>query len=295
MKKNITTKDLADIEKMFRANKWKIDSELFNRYCSLISLLEYDEKELVIELSYNFINISLSSYLIELQEAISEMFLKESHYLNDIKELFVVPLLNLEDYYSSKRQRFYTKSSHVLTYLFQSTELMYNFFLREKKINLIDNNLSIPKISGQINSSSDKLLIMVDDFIGSGTTALEALDFIHKKMKIKKKKIKIISIAIHSDGLSKIINYGVSVYYSKLINKGISNEDNKNEVDKKIKIMEKIGEKFKNFLNISQEEKLGYSSSEALLGMVRTPNNTFPVFHKENKEKGYYSPFPRSW
>ncbi len=51
--------------------------------------------------------------------------------------------------------------------------------------------------------------------------------------------------------------------------------------------MESIEKKIKPHKN----EKLGFKSSEALITLIRTPNNTFPVFWKQKKDR--IAPFPR--
>ena len=70
--------------------------------------------------------------------------------------------------------------------------------------------------------------------------------------------------------------------------KGISDKYSDTELSKKIKLMEHIEKN----LDIPDDYLFGYKKSEALVTMIRTPNNTFPVFwyNKKNEDN---APFPR--
>ena len=45
-------------------------------------------------------------------------------------------------------------------------------------------------------------------------------------------------------------------------------------------------------IQVSDDYKFGYKGSEALVKMIRTPNNTFPIYWLRNK-KNKFAPFPR--
>jgi hypothetical protein len=49
-------------------------------------------------------------------------------------------------------------------------------------------------------------------------------------------------------------------------------------------------------LEVESNMRFGRNQTEALIKMMRTPNNTFPVYWEERKLKNgtfFYAPFPR--
>ena len=48
-------------------------------------------------------------------------------------------------------------------------------------------------------------------------------------------------------------------------------------------------------IGVTEDYRLGYASSEALVSMIRTPNNTFPIYWFRNKKEklNLHAPFPR--
>lgn len=77
------------------------------------------------------------------------------------------------------------------------------------------------------------------------------------------------------------------MYTHLTFNKGITDNYTEEELSEKLMLMNTIESKIK----VHKNEKLGFKGSEALISLIRTPNNTFPVFWKERK--GRKAPFPR--
>lgn len=161
----------------------------------------------------------------------------------------------------------------------------YNYFEKIK-----NNEVYIKKkrIPSDLNEATT-LLIVVDDFIGTGETAVESLNFIKDNFEIKNNNIRILALAIQKNGFERLKEYKIKIYYSHLLKKGITEYYDSNIVSSKIELMKKIEKK----IGVKEKEKFGYNGSEALIRLIRTPNNTFPVFHKENKNKNKNAIFPR--
>jgi hypothetical protein len=77
-------------------------------------------------------------------------------------------------------------------------------------------------------------------------------------------------------------------YLSK---KGISDYYHSPIREEKTRIMKEI----EKLIRMKKRFSLGYNSSEALFTLIKTPNNTFPVFWKEYKKNGviFEAPFQR--
>jgi hypoxanthine phosphoribosyltransferase len=145
--------------------------------------------------------------------------------------------------------------------------------LKDKKVTIVDKPNYLP------NSFENKIIILADDFIGSGTTAISALEYLNEELNKPKESIIILSLVAQQVGIEKIKEYGVSVFCPTIRCKGISDSFDSPKKEEYIYLMEEIEE----YLNVDDDYKFGYKRSEALVKMERTPNNTFPVFWLESQ------------
>lgn len=86
--------------------------------------------------------------------------------------------------------------------------------------------------------------------------------------------------------------YGINIYASVVRNKAISDNYECEDVENKIKQMENISKQ----INVKDNNLyLGYKKSEALVTMIKTPNNTLPFYWYEGKKNGkiMFAPFAR--
>ena len=72
----------------------------------------------------------------------------------------------------------------------------------------------------------------------------------------------------------------VLVFAAQLRKRGISDKYPKAEAEEKLNMMRNISRQIKGPRNMI----LGYENSEGLVSMIKTPNNTFPVYWYENKK-----------
>lgn len=126
--------------------------------------------------------------------------------------------------------------------------------------------------------------------MGSGETIKATLTEILKNRNIKQNKIYIISISAQKESLDYINSLGISIYTEHLSRKGISDYYSSPLLEEKTKIMIEIEK-----LIPGNHFSFGYKRSEALITLMRTPNNTFPIFWKEYKKNGdkFEAPFSR--
>lgn len=132
--------------------------------------------------------------------------------------------------------------------------------------------------------------IVVDDFIGTGNTALEFLaDYSSQPNHFE--EIVFISLVAMQEGIKSINNLGHRVITDKVAVRGIADCALLKGEEEFYKIMSQIEDQIK----ISDDYRRGYGASEALVTMQRTPNNTFPLFWAKSRADGsrWPSPFPR--
>ncbi|MGO2117319.1 MAG: phosphoribosyltransferase-like protein [Fusobacterium sp.] len=293
----LTAEEMLNIEKIFKNKKWK-DKDLFERYCKMLGQFEANEKKLILELTSFFLWVTFEDYLIDLKEILSKFLIEEREVLKNIKRIVVCPLLPFD------KLKIETKSSNVLCYLFESCEMQGLPLLKGKTLEIFENfyiwktikkdgeyleenyKRSLTKIKNY--DENKDIILLVDDFIGSGQTAKNSLKFYRETLGIDVENIRILSLAVHNISKEKI-DSGIKIYSKYFIDKGISNKRNTaEEIEEKIKLMRKIEKKMK---VSSSNYKLGYKQTEALIRLIKTPNNTFPVFYRDkNKNKAI---FPR--
>ena len=171
-------------------------------------------------------------------------------------------------------------------YYFKDERIKYNRLFKSKQLIYYDPT-NFHKLK---NLGDDDAVILLDDYVGSGETAIEAINWLSNKYNINQSNIIVLTIAAQKQGMDAVLEQCEVHFFTHLIRqKGITDIYSKNELDDKVKIMNSIEQKLK----IESKFHFGYNESEALISLIRTPNNTFPVFWKTD-EKNAIAPFPRN-
>ena len=131
-----------------------------------MSLLDADEQDLVIELTRNFTVISGNDYLQFLIGLLNRINEDQVELFKTTNKFFVFPLLAPQDF-----QRI--KSSTCVWYSFRSESIKYNPVFLEKDLIFCD----IAKASWVDNIKPNQAVILLDDYIGSGETAISAIEW----------------------------------------------------------------------------------------------------------------------
>lgn len=265
--KELSAIELNKIINLFDEKGWEIDesnkSSLYKRYINrYTSLKTKEEKEFFLSISKEYKLVDLNEYNQLLINILNTIFKKTER-----KDLLIFPLL-------PKRDISKIKSSTFMCYLFNHVSINYYDNLSKKSFTIVDNYKML-----NIKFKEGKYLLLVDDYIGSGDQCTNALDDIIKEIDIEKANhIYIIALYINEKGIkrvtNKIKNYdNVSLYY------GVKTEF---VLDESEHILESIG-------IVEKDQKyLGYKDCGDLITLIRTPNNTIPLFrHKKS------APFPR--
>ncbi|MEB8344727.1 hypothetical protein OO010_01605 [Flavobacteriaceae bacterium KMM 6898] len=137
-------------------------------------------------------------------------------------------------------------------------------------------------------------ILLIDNFIGTGETAIETLKEIIALKGYDNKTLFIATLVCQKEGLKVINDY--NVLFEVLRDKGISNKYFGEELIENESIMKSIEEILSIDSKFEDKFRFGYKSSQALVTMNRTPNNTFPMFWfqaKLGKGEKLNAPFPR--
>ncbi|WP_294278497.1 hypothetical protein [uncultured Chryseobacterium sp.] len=272
---------LLELDKIFEQKGWKQKENYVEVYNSLSKFSEKiikDKNEylLILELLREFHWISLNDYYNNCRSLLIN-FTSELNCRNT--NIYAFPIIK-------EKHQFKIKSGSFVSYLMKSLlETIPNG--QRFKFEDVNNFHDLKKI----RFKNSDVLILVDDFIGSGETLNECIKEITNINTQLIKNLKILTIAIKKDTLEKISDR-YKIYYNFKVLKGITDYNTGDEIVNKKQIMKTIENRI--FLGIKQYS-LGFQESESLITLLRTPDNTFPIFwnSKYKAKIDLIPPFPR--
>ncbi|WP_430965267.1 phosphoribosyltransferase-like protein [Spongiimicrobium sp. 2-473A-2-J] len=289
MRKKLETKfdfkQITELRNVFVGRNWANFDEFesfFDNFCSISEHLDQTQANLVLELTDQFLWLRETEYYSIFKKVLIK--LSKIKHLN-LNRVYVIPMLSPTDREGSK-----TKSSRVVAYLCRSTLLKFITEFKSTEFIIVDDLKHLP--NHKKVKKNNHPVILVDDFVGTGDTATEALEEIIGIQKYSNETLFILSLVSQRQGIKAVNDMGYHLLTEVVHPKGISERyDGKEELEKK-KIMKSI----EDILAISKNYRFGYKGSEALVSMIRTPNNTFPMYWwncKLEKGKKWNAPFPR--
>lgn len=271
----LSINEFIHLQNIFSQKGWPIEDlfseNIFQNFCELFANLNIEERKLMFELTEQFLWVNESKYMSFFSKALDNFILKFE--FKDRKNIFLCPVLPIEDFGKSK-------SSIILLYLIKAHLRAIQEHFSEFNISFFD---SPELIDFKKFIDGDNILCLIDDFIGTGNTVEKSIDFLLKNG-ITKDMISVLSLVGMKSGIEKLANSGYSTYVCTTVEKGLSLTGD----ETKIATMQNIEKRIK----VDEDYKFGYGGSESLVRMIRTPNNTFPIYWLKTK-KNKYAPFPR--
>ena len=273
----LSDKYYVSLSDLFTQKGWEIEDyegSVFNRFCNRLSRLEKDEeRDFILELTGRYVWIKSDQYEDKLLYVLNKM--TGSDWWKTIdkkKDVIFCPIKTENDAYK-------TKSSTFMLYLCRSIEA--SAVVSSK----ICHN---PSAIMDINPDDIGQLIFVDDYIGTGLSFFDCFYGLFPSGCNYIEKVTLLCIAAQEEGINNIKREFPEIkclYSEELLKKGIS-DYYPEEIDIKKEMMKNI----ENTLKI-KSDYFGYKESEALVSLVRTPNNTFPFYWCETKTQD--APFAR--
>lgn len=259
----LTVTRLEQLRTLFAQKKWPVDEDVelsvFERFYKTLSLLDDNEQCFLINLSYKFDHIPIDRYLQFMKEPLQQL-------RNDAGEstLFFVTCTPKEDVGA-------VKSSSTVLYQLKGTTIKQHVNLDPKVV--VDNITKVPQYSIDKNTT----IVLVDDFVGTGDTAVAAVDYIHELVPSLTDNSKIILFCIVAlrHGVERLKNIGVKTYCAIERGRAISEEMDTGNRHVAVALMQGIEKRLK---KLKKNYMFGYKGSEALVCLERCPNNTFPVY-----------------
>ncbi len=229
-----------------------------------------DERNLFIKLCAMYQFVGVAEYLPKLIKLLERVIDKQ--YSGQQKNVFIAPLKGKDNHGS-------IKSADFVSYLTQSVYMKYSRILSKKHFIILGSFEQIKKSS---KSFLNKPLLLIDDFVGSGDYAIEVLQQL-TEIGISPREVLICTLFITPKGLDRITNEGYSIEYLEMVES----------------VLPKLSARERNLLAqieddmaVPKDLHFGYSESATLITLLRTPNNTLPVFWFLGKGKDP-APFER--
>ncbi|MBL1220146.1 hypothetical protein JET18_04810 [Chryseobacterium sp. L7] len=271
---------LLELDKIFEQKNWKQKEnyvDVFNSLSKFSEKIIEDKSEylLILELLREFHWISLNDYYNKCRALLINLISDLNHRNTNI---YAFPIIK-------DKHQFKVKSGSFVSYLMKS--LLETIPNGEKfKFEDINNFIDLKNL----RFKKSDVFILVDDFIGSGETLHACIKEVNSINTLLVENLRILTIAIRKDTLDRI-NKKYKVYYNFNILKGITDYNVGEDIENKKQIMRKIENRI--FLKFEQYS-LGFQESESLITLLRTPDNTFPIFwNKYKKNIDTNPPFPR--
>jgi len=275
---------VTKLQKILASKNWQIDvddnSKIFTNFCHLLELLKEEEQDLILKLVDKYDYFPFNTYDSMIKECVKKIKSYFSDKIDNFNQIILLPIIT-ERYFG------YTKSGNLPLYQIKNY-IPEVFGVVNSKVF----SYEIPSHVNEYNANrNNALLIFVDDFLGSGDSAIEALNYYEANLKKDDDTVVLLSLVAQEQGVLNLFEKGYDVFSSKIRKKGLTDNFELEEANAYKDIMLGIEAKLK----VSAKYRLGYKQSEALVSMIRTPNNTFPVFwhDKELSKTGKAAPFRR--
>lgn len=275
------------LKSVFANNGWDLGAgdgafryykKLYSKFYNFINSLSLEEQDLIFPLIsiYHYCPAGRYDSLVwRMAEEINNIWGDE------FESLYILTLTKPEDAGHSKGASFIV--SHLRD---QAIQEEYN--LTRKPLYLYENqNL----LNTKHNDRGKSLVVFVDDFIGSGETAIDTMQYYINNIKKDSDRVIIFTFVAMHAALESIAAIGVEIITFVELPKGITESGLFKDVMAAKDLMMRLEEK----LAIPAFYQLGYEQSEATATMMRTPDNTFPVFWYPDNKDGSKSlaPLPR--
>ena len=269
------------VRQIFTAKNWPIDEKdqlsgegPFERTIRMLTQLDKEEANLLLNLLNRFVRFEFDQYLVEMKKMVMQLVKAVAP-----QRIAIVPIKSLKDSIDGR-----SKSGDMMGVIARTA--FAGWPVRVESYN----NLEAARVQafvGQLNS----YIVGVDDFIGTGNTAASFIENCLRLFPNQLSHLKLASLVSLEQGARLIQSRGCDLYCLHKFGKGISDyvEWNPNDKRRYVGTMGKIEDR----IGVRSEFRMGYGRSEGLVKMMRTPNNTFPVFWVTNAYNG--APWPATF
>lgn len=268
-------KEISAIKKVIEDKKWNPElwgQPIVNRLAGMLEHLEKPKRALIIELLKHYVIVTDWGYVPLMQYSLN--MIDDAH-MAGRENIFLLPMVKEKDVGKPK------SGYHIFSYLERamrgdSVSNLYN----PSRYN------TLPSFSESESKRSNSLILLCDDFVGTGNTAVSAIDYFKRSYAVSSDRIAVLCLVAMNEGLKRVRDSGHEIIFGCRCFKGISESSQLRSPEEALRLMDAIEQ----VIGVHPDYQRGYGASEALVTMNRTPNNTFPVFWYNGE---WPAPFPR--
>lgn len=279
---------LIECEKRFSQKPWYSEAWL-NALMGRLAYLNDDEVGLILELTEGFNYHRLNDINAMLFSAFCKI---PAVRLNQASKILFAPLkspyYHIEEKKIKRRRKkegwdiqalaSKVKSSDHIFWLMQ-IDYPAKYKQYAHKIVLCPNPQDIDK-----HYDKEAIIVLWDDFVGTGDTAFTAIAGIQhylssKKMEAKEGNFVIVSMCAMKNGIEVLQYFNLECYAAEVYGKAISDDSRFSDIERAQRRTSMLNVEKKVVKNAPRSYSLGYEQSEALLSIMdKCPNNTFPFY-----------------
>jgi hypothetical protein len=277
--------ELLSIGRIFEQKGWPLSDKegqfplLFETFARMLARLSAPERAIVLELTRGYVWLTPEAYkrvLLAAWDQLAASLHKEE------KTVVMAPLVEID----AERP---TSADHLLQ--------LARGFQDNLERRLPDRTLWIFKstemFAKNFEGQANTVLVLLDDYVGSGDTASRTLQkFWGKWPSLQRNRIYILALAAQRAAVTRLTAGVVRVQAGILLERGISDHPTlAGAPGAPLQVMAQLGKRLKS----KKGELFGYGNTEATATLLRTPNNTFPVYWTNRSVGGtvWDAPFPR--
>jgi hypothetical protein len=236
-------------------------NRLFDAFCSLLERLDSTEQELILMLTQDFLHCNLASYAHLVEDACKAI---DISMLGSSSEVLIIPLTRPTDALRAK-------SGGTVSYLINEG-YHNNPAFADKKLTPLNHvaGLHHSDYATRFNTT----IMFVDDYIGTGETATQALNEYESDCKRDDDCLLAVGLVALRNGFDILKSHVPNSFAAIVRDRGISDSTKITDKAAALQTMRAIEQR----MNVEAKYRLGYQASEGLERMIRTPDNTFPIY-----------------
>lgn len=274
---NLTPIVFSQLKEIFDSKKWfenLYSDTIFDSFCTLCSRLNDEQQSLLLDLTRRYNWFTFNNYQIIYSKQFENLYKNNSN----CKRIILFPIHKQID-------EDVTKSGNCVLYLMK-TSVVHNPVLQNVKIE--SKELFSDLEPSKLKLNPNDLFVLLDDYIGTGKTLRDTIDNIKlSNSKISNNNLAVVTIVSQFESQSLLSSQRIQLFAHLVVKKGITDFYMGDELKRQIEVMESIERLLK-----PNNYSFGYKKSEALVTLLRTPNNTFPIYWHEYEVNGDYIKCP---
>lgn len=259
--------------------KFNIDDSrgryVFERFGEVLARLNKNERGLVLTLLEDFLHCSFFDLMPLLAKALEAIPVEVT---SGIGRVILLPL-------AETRKNGKPKSPSAILYPAKNVLFPYMTAFSGKMVSAYE---KMELLTAEADDRSNSLIILLDDFIGSGETGVRAIRRYRKYFTKPTDRIVIAAVVAQQQGIDLIAAEQAKAYVAIVRTKGISDSVIISDREAALAIMDSLEKR----LGVETDYLRGFGQCEALVTMMRTPNNTFPIFWHPTTVSGEHWPAP---